>query len=191
MKKTTIIVTIVLLIVVSGVVGVYSYYSGKARAEKEEATLSAVQRVLSRDLDNNYPATVKEVIKYYSEIVRYFYASDTSEEELEQLGLKARELYDSELLEINELDKYLLSLKADVSNFRNQERYITGVDVASSVNVDTFVEDGYEFARLSCGYNISDKGVTKQMIIVYLLRRDENRRWKIYGWEDARNVNVQ
>ena len=191
MKKVTVIATIVLMIVVMGVVGVFAYLSGRDRDEKDEATLSSVERVLYRDLDNNYPATVKEVVKYYSEIVRLFYAEDTTEEEVEKLGMKARELFDSELLENNETEFYLMSLKADVKDFNKSRRFITNVVVASSVNVDTFQEDGYEFARISCGYNITEKGVTNQAIIVYLLRRDENRRWKIYGWEDARNVNVQ
>ena len=191
MKKVTVIATIVLMIVVMGVVGVFAYLSGRDRDEKDEATLSSVERVLYRDLDNNYPATVKEVVKYYSEIVRLFYAEDTTEEEVEKLGMKARELFDSELLENNETEFYLMSLKADVKDFNKSRRFITNVVVASSVNVDTFQEDGYEFARISCGYNITEKGVTNQTIIVYLLRKDENRRWKIYGWEDARNVNVQ
>lgn len=191
MKKVTVIVTVVLMIVIVGVVGLFAYLSGRDRDEKDEATLSSVERVLYRDLDNNYPATVKEVVKYYSEIVRLFYAEDTTEEEVEQLGMKARELFDSELLENNETQFYLMSLKADVKDFNENRRFITNVVVASSVNVDTFQEDGYEFARISCGYNITERGVTKQTIIVYLLRRDENRRWKIYGWEDARNVDVQ
>ena len=191
MKKKTVIVSVVLMIVVVGMVGVFAYLSGRDRDEKDEATLSNVERVLYRDLDKNYPATVKEVVKYYSEIVRLFYAEDTTEEEVEKLGMKARELFDSELLENNETQFYLMSLKADVKDFNESRRFITNVVVASSVNVDTFQEDGYEFARISCGYNITEKGVTKQTIIVYLLRRDENRRWKIYGWEDARNVNVQ
>ena len=191
MKKVTVIVTVVLMIVIVGVVGVFAYLSGRERTEQEEATLSNVERLLYRDLDSNYPATVKEVVSYYSDIIRCFYAEDTTEEELEQLGMKARELFDSELLENNETQFYLMNLKADVKDFRDNRRFITNVVVASSINVDTFQEDGYEFARISCGYNILEKKVTNQIIIVYLLRRDENRRWKIYGWEDARNVNVQ
>lgn len=191
MKKVTVVVTVVLMIVVVGVVGVFAYLSGRDRDEKDEATLSNVEKVLNRDLNIDYPATVKEVVKYYSEIVRLFYAEDTTEEEVEKLGMKARELFDSELLENNETQFYLMSLKADVQDFNESRRFITNVVVASSVNVDTFQEDGYEFARISCGYNITEKGVTNQVIIIYLLRRDENRRWKIYGWEDARNVNVQ
>ena len=32
------------------------------------------------------------------------------------------------------------------------------------------------------------RGVSQD--VIYLLRRDENRQWKIYGWDRAQNVNM-
>ena len=186
MSKTTKIVTIVLLVVITGVVGVFAFLSNKDQQERQEAVMTQVEKVLIRDLSNDYPPTPKEVIKYYVEIEKCFYADDTTDEDLEALGMKARELYDEELLEINGLPDYLINLKADVERFKSQGRKIVSVAVASAINVDTFQEDGYEFARLTCGYNIIDEGVTKQMSKVYLLRRDENRLWKIYGWDNVK-----
>ena len=186
MSKTTKIVTIVLLVVITGVVGVFAFLSNKDQQERQEAVMTQVEKVLIRDLSNDYPPTPKEVIKYYVEIEKCFYADDTTDEDLEALGMKARELYDEELLEINGLPDYLINLKADVERFKGQGRKIVSVAVASAINVDTFQEDGYEFARLTCGYNIIDEGVTKQMSKVYLLRRDENRLWKIYGWDNVK-----
>lgn len=182
MSKTTKIVTIILLVVVAGVVGVFAFLADKDQ-ERQEAAMTQVEKILNRDLSADYPPTPKEVIKYYVEIEKCFYSDDTADEDLEALGMKARELYDKELLEINGLPDYLINLKADVERFKGQGRKIVNVAVASAVNVDTFQEDGYEFARLTCGYNIIDEGVTKQMGKIYLLRRDENRLWKIYGWD--------
>lgn len=191
MKKSTTIVIIVLLVVVVGVVGVYAYLSNKAIADNQEAVISAVEKVLNRDLSTDYPATPKEVIKYYVEIEKCFYADSTTDEELEALGLKARELYDEDLLEINEQEDYLIKLKTDVQAFKDRKRTIGNVAVAPSVNVFTFQEDGYDFARLNCAYNIVDSGTVKKVTVVYLLRKDENRLWKIYGWENAENVRIQ
>lgn len=191
MSKTTKIVTIILLVVIAGIVGVYAILTGKAKDKQQDAAMSAAGKVLNRNLSTNYPPTPKEVIKYYIEIEKCFYADETTEEELEALGLKARELYDEELQENNKLPGYLIDLKADVKRFKDSGRKIVSVAVASSVNVDTFQEDGYEFARLNCGYNIIDQGITKQVGIVYLLRRDENRLWKIYGWDNVENVHIQ
>lgn len=191
MKKTTTIVMIVLLVVIVGVVGVYAFMAGKARDEQGNAALTAVEKVLNRDLSSHYPATVKEVIKYYAEIQKCFYAEDTREEDLEALGMRARELYDEELLENNPVEDYLINLKTDVQQFKKDKRTITSVSVAGSINADYFQEDGNYFARLSCTYYFMEGGVTRSVDVVYLLRRDANRLWKIYGWENAENVHVQ
>ena len=190
MKKTTKIVTVVLLILIVVVVGAYAVLAGRARTQADDATMTAVQKVLYRDLSTNYPGTPREVIKYYTEIQQCFYSDDTTNEELEQLGLKARELYDAELLLINEVDSYLINLRIDVDQFKRDKR-ITYTNLASSVNVDTFEEDGYEFARISCDYSVMEGSANKAVTIVYLLRRDENRLWKIYGWDNAQNVDIQ
>ena len=91
MKKTTVGVTILIMAVLVGVVGCYAYFSGKARQTAEDAALSAVQLVLSRDLQNDYPATVKEVLKYYTEIEKCFYNEEYTDEELEALAAAADE----------------------------------------------------------------------------------------------------
>lgn len=190
MSKTTKIVTIVLLVVIVGVVGVFAFLSDRKIQDRQESTMTQVEKVLNRDLSINYPGTPREVIRYYVEIEKCFYADDTTDEDLELLGMKARELYDKELLENNELPGYLVNLKTDVQAFKDRGRKIVSVSVASSVNVDTFQEDGYEFARLNCGYNIIDNGITKQVGIVYLLRK-EDKLWKIYGWDNVENVHIQ
>ena len=191
MKKTTTIIIIVMLVVIVGVVGVYAFMAGKAKDDQNNAALTAVEKVLSRDLSTHYPATVKEVVKYYTDIQKCYYAEDTRDEDLEALGMKARDLYDAELLEHNPVEDYLINLKTDVQQFQSNKRTITSVSVAGSVNADYFQEDGYDFARLNCTYYFMEAGVTKAVDIVYLLRRDENRLWKIYGWENAQNVHVQ
>lgn len=191
MKKSTVRVTIVLAILIMGVVGYYAYLSGKSRDAANDAKMTEIQIVLSRDLENNYPPTVKEVVKYYADIQKCLYGGAATEEEIQQLGLRARELYDEELLANNDETTNLLQLKTEVDSFQKDEKKITSISVSASNNVDTFTEDGYDFARIQCKYTIVEKGQSVPTTTVYLLRRDENRRWKIYGWELAQNVNPQ
>ena len=51
-------ITIFLVFLIVLVVGYYSYLSGKNRTEQQEAVMSEVDTALSRDLNNNYPATL-------------------------------------------------------------------------------------------------------------------------------------
>ena len=191
MKKVTGYITIVIVLLVIAVVGGYAYLSSKHKDEQKDVPMTVVQSTLSRDLSKNYPPTPKEVIRYYNEILRCLYNEESSDEEIESLGLKARELYDEDLLEINELGSYLVKLRADVKDYRDNERRITTFNLAAANNVDFFEEDGYSFARIMCGYNIMQAGKNYSSDQMYLLRKDSNKQWKIYGWEPVENLRVQ
>ncbi|MDE6700921.1 MAG: hypothetical protein K2K10_07930 [Acetatifactor sp.] len=191
MNKGTTRTTIIISLLIVALVGYYAYLSNKDRARREESAVTAVEAALSRDLNKDYPPTPKEVIKYYNELLRCLYNEESSQEEVEALGLKARELYDEELLEANELGGYLIRLQSDVNDYRNNNRRISNFSVASSNNVEMFEQDGYSFAKIMCGYNIMQGGQSHPSDQVYLLRKDADRRWKIYGWEAAENLETQ
>ena len=189
MKKITTKTALIFLVLIIGVVAYFAYLSTKSRDRDQVADMRAVQLVLSRDLENNYPPTVKEVMKYYTDIQKCLYAEECADEEIEQLGMKARALYDDELLAANDVTVHLLQLKSEIISFQEDSKNITAISVASSANVDTFTEDGYEFARIHCMYTVLADGQSNLVDMVYLLRRGEDRRWKIYGWDLAQNVN--
>ena len=188
-SKNTTKVAIIFLVLIVAVVAYFAYLSNKSREVEDEAAMTAVKLVLSRDLENNYPPTVKEVMKYYADIQKCLYSQECLDEEAEQLGMKARALFDDELLAANDVTNHLLALKSEITSFQEDSRQITAASVASSANVDTFTEDGYEFARIHCIYTVLDGGQSNLVDMFYLLRRDGNRRWKIYGWDLAQNVN--
>lgn len=191
MKKSTVKITVVLIILFVGLVGCYAYLSSRSRSIAESSAMTAVQKVLSRDMEYDYPSTPKELLKYYNEIQKCFYNENCTDDEIEALANRARELYDADLLVNNELGVHIMSLKAEIKDYKDNKRLITAVSVAASTNVDFFEDDGYEFARIYCGYNVTEGSTTKQVRQIFLLRRDENRRWKIYGWDLADNVNPQ
>lgn len=188
MKKSTTAITIIIVIGIILMVGYYAYLSSQSRDRLQETELSQVQTVLSRDLSRDYPPTPKEVIKYYNEILRCFYNEECTDEEIDDLGNKARELYDAELLENNEMGIYLIRLHAEIADFKENNRRISSLAVASSTNVELFEEDGYSFARIMCKYNITENGANRPSDQIYLLRQDENKKWKIYGWQPAEAV---
>ncbi len=188
MKKTTTRVIITFVCLITLLLGYYAYLSNKDRQTKEEAAMTPVQEALSRDMKNDYPSTPKEVMKYYNELLKCFYNEACTEEEIDDLGERARELYDAELLEANEFGTYLMRLRAEIADYREKGRRIVSSSVAASTNVDFFEEDGFEFARILCVYNITEGEVNNSTRQMYLLRKDEDRHWKIYGWENAENL---
>ena len=192
MKKTNTSVTkitVLFIFLLVLVVGYYAYLSGTHRTEQQEAVMSEVDTALSRDLDNDYPATPKEVIKYYNDLMKCFYNEECTAEELQDLGRKSLQLFDEELQENNDEDTYLIRLQGEVQNYKDNKRKITSVSPAPSTNVDYYSVDGYSLARISCGYTMTENGKKTSTVMVYLLRRDDSRRWKIYGWETADQLN--
>lgn len=168
-----------------------AYYLINLRIEKSKpedyVTLTPVQEVLSRDLQRNYPQTPKEVLKYYSEITRCFYNEEYTEEELEALAMKAVEMYDSELAANKDKETYLQDLKNEILLFKEKDWHISSYATSASTDVFYFTEDGYDFARLYCTYNIRNGTVMQMLEERFLLRMDEQGHWKIYGWEAVEN----
>lgn len=180
--------TIVVMVLIVAVVGYYCYLVNRSNRRVEERTLTTVENILLRDLENNYPPTPKEVIRYYNDIIKCFYNEECSQEQLEELALKARGLYDQELLDHNAWDTYIFNLEAEIQDFKNNNRKISNISLAASTDVDEFTKNGYKFAKIRCGYNILQGRDASSTIQVYLLRKDGDGHWKIYGWDLAENV---
>ena len=160
----------------------------KASKNKPEdiVELTFVQEVLARDLEKNYPQTPKEVVKYYSDITKCFYNEECTEEELDQLALKALEMYDDELAGNKDQDKYLSDLKEEIREFKEKELVVSSYSTSSSTDVFYFKEDGFDFARLYCTYNIRSGTVIQPLEEHFVLRLDEQGHWKIYGWDEVK-----
>lgn len=182
---------VVLAILVILVITYYHYLSNRKtpeiKKEQELAVMTPVQEVLSRDLETNYPATPREVVRYFSEITQCFYNEEYSEEELYDLALKIREIYDDELVANQTEAEYLQSLKDEIAQFKKLNRTISSFTLSSTIDVETYQNDGYEWARLYCIYSVKEQ-ILVNSNIQFLLRKDENGHYKIYGWQLVKKV---
>ena len=185
MKKNGIKIIIIGIILAALVIGYFYYISNKVEESKKEEVVEStlVQTVLLRDLDKNYPPTPKEVIKYFSEISRCFYNEKYKEDELYELAMKIEGIYDDELLANQTKEQYLTDLKSDIADMKANDRSISSYEVSVSTDVEFFYEGEDYCAQLYCTYNIRQKTEILQSRVVFILRQDENKHWKILGWE--------
>lgn len=191
-NKTALKSGVVILLLVASMIGYYYYLSNRQQAkEPVNVEMTAAQKLISRNLDTNYPPTPKEVVRFYSELTTCFYNEEYTDGELEQLADKARQLFDTELAQKNEWGQYIIGLKNDIDVYKEKSIRITNYSIPASTDVYEFEEDGFQFARLYCTYTLSN-GTNKQQIEeVFLLRKDEKKHWKIYGWDLAENVVIE
>jgi flagellar basal body-associated protein FliL len=175
--------TIMIIVLMALVVSYYFYLSNREK-QAEETEITAVQNVILRDLDTNYPPTPREVVKYYSDITKCLYNEKYSDEQLEQMADKLLAIYDDELVENNPKDDYIKSLKDEIETFNKNSYSIVSYTVSTSTDVNEFTKDGRQCASLYCTYSVksgSDYTASKQQFI--LRKETDTGHWKILGFE--------
>ena len=167
------------------VVGLFFYISNRSKiiSEGRTQTMTAVQEILARNLETNYPPTPKEVLKFYSEITRCFYGEEYTEEELERLASFSRELFDDELVANQTDEQYLSALKMDIDSWKKDKKVISSYSVSSSTDVQEYSYGGYEWAQLYCTYSIRMGTNIAPIQEHFIMRKDSKGHWKILGWE--------
>ncbi len=182
-------ILIVFVVLAIGVVGLFFYISNRTRvvAEGKQQQMTAVQEILSRNLDTNYPPTPKEVLKFYSQITQAFYGEEYTDEELERLATMSRRLFDDELV-ANQTDaQYMAALKLDIASWKEDKKVISSYSVSSSTDVQEYSYDGREWAQLYCIYSVRMGTNVAPVQEHFIMRKDEKGHWKILGWELVQN----
>lgn len=183
--KSRIATTIGLMTVVAIVILMFYYYlstrTNSVDTSSEEQT--EIERILSRDLTKDYPETPREVVKYFGGIIKNLYSNnDYSDEEINALALKARGLYDQEFLDKNPEDVYLDNLYTDIATWKSESRRITNYILVNKDQEEQTEIDGVQYATVQISYTIQKNSKFTEVWKV-LLRQDDNKQWKILGWE--------
>lgn len=187
-KMYTMIVAIAAIIMIS--FGVLVKNKDKEADNKETVVDNTeLSRVLNKELSSNYPATPREVGKFYCKILKCFFNEDLTEEQFLMLIDKERELFDDELLKQNEYGSFVQNRRDEVANFKKDKKSIINYVVDESENVKTWYNDDKECASLLVRINISGS----ELIIKdeqFLFRRDKDNNWRILGWKDVSVVDI-
>ena len=182
MKKTRIIVIVVVCVAL--LVGGYIFWMNRnSNASSENVELTKVQQLITKDLSKNYPATPREVVKTYNEIITCFYSEEHTEEELEALVDMTLVLMDEELAANNPKQDYMKKVKAEIAAFEVAERTIVSYTLESSNEVEFGTIDDEESAVVQTSYFIKEKNSYSKTYQDYLLRKNEDGEWKILGFE--------
>ncbi len=178
------------VIVAALVIGGYVYLSNRNSTEgKQENKVQGkgnadAAELIVRDLDNNYPESPREVLKLYAKITQLYYASDTTDEQVQQLGVQARKLFDDELKAKQTDEEFAKALAEDVANYRSLGRYIGDYKVDSTANFQKRSLAGREYSVGTVLYFLREGKEMKNVYHSYTMRKDAvSGRWKILYWE--------
>lgn len=184
-QRVRFIITIALLCVV-GVLVYYRYSndtpSKPSSGGENETTISEVDKLINKDLENGYPITAREVVNLFTRIQKCYYNEEYTQDELVSLSYMATKLFDEELLTVNSYDEYYADLQDEIDEYKEAGKTISRVIVDKSSDVVYSTIEGVKYASIKVIYYLKTNDATEKTVEVYTLRKDEEDRWKILGW---------
>lgn len=178
MKKTRIVI-LAIVIVAAICTAFYIVNNNSKKESAKEAELTEIQKITTRNMEKDYPATPREVIKFYNRIVKCYYGRQYSDDELEQLADQALSMFDDDLLKKNEKESYIESVKSDAAQYEEDNKSISQTDVCDSNDVKYMTDNGDDIAYVTASYFIKNGSSYTKTYQKYVLRKDDDGDWKI------------
>ncbi|MBQ8518128.1 MAG: hypothetical protein IJ455_00810 [Agathobacter sp.] len=152
--------------------------------KENEKDLTEIEKVIVKDLKNNYPKTPREVVKFYNRIVKCYYGSEEpTEKQLNDLVDQMIGIMDDDLLLVNPRDTYYNSVVSDIEQYKQAKKQLVSTDVCGSNDVKYVTDDKDgekdELAYVKASYFMNTDGKFAYTYQQFVLRQDEDGRWKI------------
>ena len=180
-KKNLLVFVILIIIIGIYVVHTWNISGGNSSAKKK----TEAEKLISRDMEVNYPGTPREVMRFYSRILKCYYNQDLSEEQVESLASHMRCLFDYELLEQNPKETYLNQVKEEIRQYKKAKETVTNYIIDESSNVEYSTVDGEKYATIYVAYTTRKKSEYQRVYEQFLMRCDREKNWKIVGWKQV------
>lgn len=177
--KKNILIIIAAILCVGVVCGGFYLIKQRTGSASGKDKLTEVQKLNTRNLENDYPQTPREVVKFFNRIIKCYYNDKYTDDELKRLTEQAWTLFDSDLQEKNPLDQYLKSVQADVTDYKERSRHISNVSVCDSNDVRFLTDNGDDLAYVTASYFIKEKNGYTNTDEMYVLCKNADGRWKI------------
>ncbi|MFV0341982.1 MAG: DUF6715 family protein [Anaerocolumna sp.] len=182
-KKT--LQTIITMFIISVLIVTVYYFVRTDRGigvKNTQSKKTQAEILVEQDIEDEYPATPKDVLELYINISKYCYDRNTSEEQIDKLAAQARLLYDEELLENNPLEIYKSNLQDEINRFRDENIDVMNYYTGNDEDAEFWTNDNKEYASRIVTYTLKDGSDYTKVYCTFILRRDNNSKWKILGW---------
>ncbi len=173
----------------------YYFYISNKMPDKDSTdstyNSSMLDKLLTMNLDENYPESAKEIVKLYAQISMAYYDEKLTDEQLQKLASQARRLFDAELLGKQTDAEYLAAVRKDVEDYHKLDRIIANYTVGTNFVIKYKKLEGREYAIVPMRYIIRQKNSAGSAYHSFKLRKDNNGDWKILYWEKTEQVDLE
>lgn len=182
-RNSTAATVVTMLVIAFAILSFYFYWSSRIKPLDEKAVeeMSEVQKLLNKDLELYYPETPREVTKLFGGMMKNLYDNIT-DEEVEALALKVRELYDEDFLSANPQESYLKNLYSDIASWKEENRRISAFHLVNQEKEQQEQLEGVEYAITYLSFTIQESGKFTETWKM-MLRQDKDKKWRILGWQ--------
>ena len=185
MKK--VLVGVLFVAIFAVIIGLAASQPDRIISQKKNETYEKIMEV---DLEYDYPESATDVVKLFCEIEALLYSykfEGKKEGRFEELVRKQINLYDEKLIDYNGGEnKIILSTKQDAEKFLDLGYKI--VDVKYQTSPRTEVDENgnlLKFVNVIEYVSIGDNAYKQ-----YMLRKDENKRWKIVSYANVEPFTI-
>ncbi len=159
---------------------------------KDDKTNTEAQTILAKDIDRNYPATVREVVRLFARISKCYHNETISEEEFQGLVEMQRKLFDEEFLANNPLETFANNLANEIEAAKSKKYQMVTWRVQKQSSVITWQDGDNHFASIIASFTMNEKeGGYTRTYEEFLLREDASGHWKIVGWRLTDPVEIE
>ncbi len=148
-----------------------------------EDELTEIQKVLVKDLEQDYPKTPREVVKFYNRIVSCYHDTNTTEEQIGKLVDQMMYLFDDDLIAKTPRNEYYAAVVSDIELYKESKKTIASISICDTNEVDYVTDERNDdkLAFVNTDYFVNTDGQFSNSYLRVGLRQDADGNWKIVG----------
>lgn len=191
-KSNSLAGTIIFLVLAAAVVvGIYLSINRENKETKEiPVEETEADLILAKNLDKDYPATAREVLKTYCRITKCMYNDDLSDETIAALMRQLRKLYSPELLAANPEDTQLAFLLGEIGSYHEKKMSIYSYTVESAVMTKNIMTSAGKTNLINMYFTIRSDQKMERAYEEFSVYQDSEGHWKIMAWRPTDETNI-
>ena len=183
-KMLTMVVAISVVIVLS-YVAYEKKQSEKAVQSEEKTAISEIDNIIMKNLEEEYPASVREVVKYYYKVLQSMFNGEASEKQIVKLIDKERALFDDELLKKNEYSEFVKGRNAEIKQYKRKKIKLLKFVIQDSDETKYWQNNKAEMASIKGHIHMTGTKSYTDIHQEYVFRKDDEGKWKILSWSNT------
>lgn len=164
----------------------YFFYAKARPGVKKDVVVNAIQvdkkfEDIKQSIEEDYPATAKEVMKVYNELMSYAYCSSMKDDYVDEYVADVSLLYSKELLKLNPQEQQVAMITAERITEESKPLIIIESEIETVVKAEVDGKISDESAQVEVMHYTNKGDIARTYTLI-----KEDGKWKINSWQDEK-----